>query len=181
MIRTIFLSITAYALGVLSFYAFPNIDTKMQQLIGDDIIASMQTTQEHTAADKQSWWHQPIEVDKSLPIPSISLEIEKDPMAWYNAYIESENFIFDPRKASRTAPLPNEWHAHLYVDKVKVGRVYGGAVHIPDSYFTVGETHTITATLNAHTHSDWLLDGEVIKAEVIIDHDRDGYCLAALE
>jgi uncharacterized membrane protein YvbJ len=111
--------------------------------------------------------HDPIEVDPDLPVPAISIEVTEDAMAGVNVSISTENFTWAPEKASNTGPNPNEGHAHLYANGVKVGRVYGSHYHIGTEYLQRGDNE-INVTLNANQHSDWTLDGEKIEDTVII-------------
>ena len=60
----------------------------------------------------------------------------------------------------------NVGHAHLYLNGVKVARLYGTAYHLSD--LPDGQ-HTITVTLNTNDHSDLALDGRLIEASVEVD------------
>ena len=111
--------------------------------------------------------HEPIEVDPELPIPSVMLEVTKDMMWWYNVHVMTDHFTFTPELATVNGPIANEWHAHLYVNDVKVARVYSEWLHISDDSFVVGE-NTVRITLNSNNHSDWTKDGEVIGDEVVV-------------
>ena len=113
-----------------------------------------QTHHEHPNKEHHEHHHSNKEVDPTLPLPSVTLRTEKDLKGGYNIFIETEYFTFVPEKASTEHAVPNEWHAHLYVDHQKVGRVYGNAYHIPEQYFVQWQEHTISITLSAHTHEE---------------------------
>jgi len=104
--------------------------------------------------------HTEIEVNTDLPLPSVSLILEKDKMAGYNVIVNTDNFTFTPEKVN-LEPVSNEGHAHLYVDDVKITRLYGQYYHLNN--LSRGE-HEIKVTLNANDHADWMYQGEHIQA-----------------
>lgn len=151
----------SFMLGILVTVAFPTLIPHVHDMEHTEHSSSVHGWHGHDME------HYPEETDPDLPIPTIALDIEKDAMAWYNAYITTQNFTFIPEKASRTKAINNEWHGHIYVNDIKAGRVYGNAFHLPDSYFTPWE-NIVRFTLNAHTHGDWTRDGEIIEDEVVV-------------
>lgn len=171
MIRTTLLIILAFGVGILVPIVNPNILPDHHSSEEDSTTHEDHEEESHASANSMK--HDPIEVDPSLPIPSVTLNVQKDAMAWYNAFIRLENFVFIPEKASSTWPIENEWHAHLYVNEVKVGRVYGTAYHIPDSYFTLGAKNQVKVTLNAHNHSDRTKWWTPIQSTVDVLHESN--------
>ena len=60
-----------------------------------------------------------------------------------------------------TNHVPGEGHAHIYVDGDKINRVYGPHYNIKG--LEPGE-YLIRVTLNANTHNDLIVDGELVEA-----------------
>jgi hypothetical protein len=59
-------------------------------------------------------------------------------------------------------------HAHLYVDGVKIARLYGPYFHIPD--LPVGD-HEISVNLSSNDHSYYLVEGDKIAARTTVTQD----------
>lgn len=120
--------------------------------------ATMTTPTTHT--------HKMIEVDPSLPVPSVELTISPDALDGYNLHLVTENFTFTPEAAGRE-PVANTGHAHLYVNDVKVARIYGNWFYLSPTLLTPGENY-VMVTLNANEHSDWVSKGNHIGAMGLI-------------
>lgn len=83
--------------------------------------------------------------------------------------ILSRNFKFTPAAANREI-VANEGHAHIYVNGVKIARIYSDWYHLPSSLISLG-VNAVTVTLNANDHSTWATpDGELIASTVPIIH-----------
>jgi hypothetical protein len=119
-------------------------------------------SKEDGAATPEAHTHAMIEVDRTLPLPAVAIELVPDSMSGYNLRMMTENFTFTP-EGEGDAPKPNEGHAHVYINDVKVGRAYGEWYHLPGSLFTPGK-NTVMVTLNANEHSDWAYEGGHIGA-----------------
>lgn len=63
--------------------------------------------------------------------PEITIEVTKDPMDGWNVRLITENFTFTPQTVNSENVL-NTGHAHLYVNDVKIARLYSPNFHIPD-------------------------------------------------
>ena len=73
-------------------------------------------------------------------------------------------FTFAPEKVN-TTHVPGEGHAHLYVDGVKLRRVYGPWAHVEG---LSSGMHEISVTLNANTHEEYAVDGQSITAAATV-------------
>jgi methionine-rich copper-binding protein CopC len=108
---------------------------------------------------------------EGTPAPTLDLEVFKDKKAGYVLHVKTTNWTWAPLAANGAA-VPNEGHGHLYVDGVKVNRLYGEWYHLEG--LTPGQ-HDITVTLNANDHSEYAVAGEhgptVLKATVSIAGD----------
>jgi len=100
------------------------------------------------------------EVAQTLPVPGVTIEAFRDSMDGYNVLLTTKDFTFTPETIGR-APVANEGHAHIYVNGIKAGRLYGHWVQIGSKYLTE-EVNTIEVTLNANDHSEWAIDGKHI-------------------
>jgi hypothetical protein len=102
--------------------------------------------------------HGTIELSGTEDIPTVELEVYKDPKKGWNIHLVIMNFRFAPEHAS-TAHVPGEGHAHLYVDGTKITRLYGEwyyLEHLPPG------THEIEVTLNSNSHDDLVVNGITI-------------------
>jgi hypothetical protein len=109
--------------------------------------------------------HGQIEADRPM---TVRLEVSPDPMSGYNLTIHTEHFTWAPQRAS-TEHFAGEGHAHLYINDVKIGRLYGAHHHIAD-YLLTDDENEITVTLNSNTHEDYTVDGVVVADTTVIVH-----------
>lgn len=104
-------------------------------------------------------------VEAIEPVPTIDITVHKDPKAGYNLQIETTNYTFAPEHAS-TMHIPGEGHTHLYIDGVKITRVYGNWYYL--GTLEPGE-HTIRVELSANNHGAYSYQGNIIDdTEVVI-------------
>lgn len=104
-------------------------------------------------------------VDPSLPIPALTHLVFPDAMDGYNLQVLPRNFKFTPASINRDV-VPNEGHAHVYVNGVKIARIYGQWYHLPASALSPG-VNAVSVTLNANDHSTWASPtGELIVSTV---------------
>ena len=80
----------------------------------------------------------------------------------YNLQIQTSNFTFTPRNIDM-APVAGEGHAHLYVDGVKLARLYGEWHHLPT---LPPDAEALTVSLYANNHQGFAVDGQIISASV---------------
>ncbi len=110
--------------------------------------------------------HVVVDVPDDLPYPSVKIQLEADPVDGFNLYLAAENFTFTPEAVNRE-PVPNEGHAHLYINGEKTARLYSQWRHLPETLFSEG-VNRVELVLNANDHSTWGLAGEPIGDEVLI-------------
>jgi hypothetical protein len=104
--------------------------------------------------------HDQLDISQSELIPTLDIEILKDPKSGINVHLLTTNFTFAPEHAS-TEHVEGEGHAHIYVDDVKISRVYGEWFHLDN--LDAGERE-IRVTLNANSHQELAIEGESIAA-----------------
>ncbi len=122
----------------------------------------------HTSASMHSMHgkHAMIEVDTSKSVPTISIEAIPDSKDGYNLRVVTKNYTFTPEKVGN-APVPNQGHAHIYVNDAKIARLYGEWFNISSSALKDG-SNVIEVTLNADDHSEWVINGKHISDTVTV-------------
>lgn len=105
-----------------------------------------------------------VEVPAGSPVPSVSLEVLPDPKSGWNAHIVTNNFRFAPERVS-TEHVFGEGHAHIYVDGVKINRVYGNWYHL--GVLSEG-SHEVRVDLNANDHNPYAVNGVKIDDTVTV-------------
>jgi hypothetical protein len=120
---------------------------------------------DHTSSGDTSHMHGTYEVS-AAEAPSVSLAVVEDAKSGWNVMLTTDRFTFTPEDVNGPN-VTGEGHAHLYVDGVKVARLYGPAFHYPEDF---DGTRTFRVTLNANDHSEYAVDGEVIEAVVDVKH-----------
>ena len=111
--------------------------------------------------------HPLIEVDEAEPAPSMRIHMAADSMDGFNIFLETENFRFTPQSVD-TLPVSNEGHAHLYVNGVKVARMYSPWHHLSTKLLREG-INRLEVEFSTNDHSVWSIAGVPIGADVLID------------
>jgi len=106
-------------------------------------------------------------IEASKPYPIISLEISEDDMDGYNLFVKLENFILTPEDVGKKNYL-NSGHMHLFVNDIKISRVYSNWFHIPGRYFNL-EENIIRVTLNSNLHESFAINGNQIESEIKVE------------
>jgi hypothetical protein len=123
-----------------------------------------------TSTDDNGHMHgKPMEVPDGVPVPAVEIEVTEDPKSGWNLHVQTTNFRFAPKNAS-TGKVWGEGHAHLYIDDVKIGRLYTEWYHIGD--LDKGD-HTVRVTLNTNDHMDMAVDGVMVADSVTITQVND--------
>lgn len=120
--------------------------------------------------------HNAYEHPAEADAPTMKLNVIADTKSGFNLHVETTNWTWAPEQVN-TEAAPNVGHGHVYVDGVKVARLYGPWHHIEG--LTPGQ-HDITVTLNANDHADYAVDGHELAETVSVvvkaaadDHDHD--------
>ena len=106
-------------------------------------------------------------IEANKPYPSVNLEIYEDNIDGYNLFIKLENFILTPMDVGKKNKS-NSGHIHLYVNDIKIGRVYSNWFHIPGRYFNLKE-NIIRITLNSNLHDSFVIDGNPIETKIKVE------------
>ena len=120
--------------------------------------------------------------EKTIEAPvdmSVSVVATLDELSGVNLKITTTGFTFTPENAGGEH-VPGEGHAHVYVDGVKINRVYGSYYHL--SGLDPGE-RSIRITLNANNYEQYAKGEHPVEATTTIvvpgeaadasDHDDD--------
>jgi hypothetical protein len=116
--------------------------------------ASDTTGAMNTTETTQAMMTEKLELDKNLPTPTATITVEKDAKMGYNLRIETTDFTFTPQNANtdKSTKPQNEGHTHLYVNGVKVTRVYSEYYYMPADMAKAGDE--VYVTLNTDKHID---------------------------
>ncbi len=110
--------------------------------------------------------HPDHKVEAQPPYPTLNLEIFKDSIDGYNLYIKLNNFKLTPRQINKNNE-PDVGYLNLYINDIKVARIYSNWAHLPKRYFNFNE-NIIKVTLNTNMHGNIHLNGKAIQANIII-------------
>ena len=102
-------------------------------------------------------------IASEVPV-SVSVAAAVDAYGGVNVSISTDGWRWAPENVN-AAHTPGEGHAHVYVDGVKINRVYGPYYHLAG--LAPGERQ-IRVTLNANTHNGLLVDGELVAASTTV-------------
>ncbi len=91
---------------------------------------------------------------------SVSVQVLADSVSGVNVRIAPQGFTFAPGNVNGTH-VDGEGHAHIYVDGVKISRVYTPWYYLGD--VEPGD-HEIRVTLNANSHNEYTFNGEKVEA-----------------
>jgi len=127
--------------------------------------------------------HMPIDVPDNVAVPALSLHLAKDIMSGYNLTLKVQRYTLmpPPEDISTMMELMEarinkksgfiEGHAHLYINGIKIQRIYGEHIHIPQHLFKNG-INTVSVTLNNHGHMYWVSQGKQILSTLYVNADK---------
>lgn len=108
------------------------------------------------------------EVPANVTAPTVKITVEKDKMSGYNLHAVTTNYKFTPEKANLTNVM-GEGHAHIYVDGVKLTRLYGDWYYIGHLEPGVRE---IKVSLNGNDHAAYYANGKEIADTVKVEVEQ---------
>lgn len=158
MYKGVLLGVTVGFIGTYLWLSSVATDSRVQQHKEIESEMGSEHAGHHT--------HDQRAVAVGTPVPTVAISVEPDAKSGYNLQISTEHFTFEPA-AVNGAVVEGEGHAHVYVNGVKISRVYGEWFHLEATLFEVGE-NDVRVTLNAHDHSDWAVDGVPITSSVTV-------------
>ena len=96
--------------------------------------------------------------------PSLYLSVQPHDIYGWVVIYNANNFTFNAENASNQH-IPGEGHGHLYVNDVKIARLYGEPYYLRD--LNMG-ANTIRITLNTNNHLSYVFNGAAIEKNVEI-------------
>ncbi len=99
---------------------------------------------------------------------TVAASATKDALSGWNLHVRTTGFRWTPAEAS-TKARPGGGHAHVYVDGVKLSRLYGPWLHIPA--LSPGE-HEITVELNGNDHRAWQWKGKAVSTKIRVTEPK---------
>lgn len=111
--------------------------------------------------------HPGLEMPAGYPLPAMTVRIRADWMDGYNLFLDTANFRFTPQNAG-LEPIPNQGHAHLYVNGEKLARLYAPWHHLRSAVLREG-VNRIELEFSANGHAAWTAGGEPLGADMLID------------
>ncbi len=103
------------------------------------------------------------------PYPSVSLRILEDPSGGWLLHSVPTNFRMAPENVS-TAHVDGEGHMHLYIDGVKIMRLYGEWHQMPP---LAAGTREVRVELSSNDHSAMAVDGVIVDDTVTLEVSKD--------
>ena len=100
-----------------------------------------------------------VNVGADDPAPTLSLSARQDGQDWLIDVLTSE-FVFE-NVPMGTPHVPGTGHAHLYLNGLKLGRLYVPSARI--GALPPGD-HMVRVTLNANDHRAYVVDGDPVTA-----------------
>lgn len=117
--------------------------------------------------------HPLVEVPDGRPVPKMRVRVFPDRMDGFNVFLETRDFLFTPQDAGSES-IPNQGHAHLYINGRKIARMYSPWHHLPAASLREG-INRLEVEFSTNDHSVWSVAGQPIGADVLIDtEDVDG-------
>jgi len=126
--------------------------------------------------------HKPISLPDNAAIPKINLEIYRDEKDGFNLHLHLAEFEIEPpeleggNSTSKAKKMIVDGHAHLYVNSIKIRRLYGNFDHLPQSLFKPG-INMVMVSLNAHNHDVWTIGKKQIMATLMLKPDQESFIL----
>lgn len=122
-----------------------------------------QNPAQHGAAMDHAGHDMPLEID-AADAPEMAIGVTHDPVSGYNLHLKIDQFEFAPEQAG-LAHVAGQGHAHVYVNGVKIARLYGPWLHIAALPAGAAE---VEVTLNANDHRTLTVGGKPISATAIV-------------
>lgn len=114
--------------------------------------------------------HSSLEVPAGYPVPTVSLVAHPDSRRGWNLEMQVTNFKLAPEHVNQADQISGsemlEGHAHLYLDGVKITRLYGNWYYLESLPAGI---HEVSVGLNTNSHAMLMHNGQPIEAKVMIE------------
>jgi len=117
------------------------------------------------------------DIGENTPIPKIEIQIFSDPIDGVNVHVDVENYVLNaPDMAESRGDVTKagilQGHAHVFVNALKLRRLYGSDIHIPASTLNEG-VNQVAISLNSHQHENWTKGGHDIMGSIFFDLSKE--------
>ena len=110
-------------------------------------------------------------------LPILNLRVERyDNSGWAVIY-NANNFTFNAEKAS-SGHIAREGHGHLFVNDIKISRLYGEPYYLKNLNIGVNE---VKVTLNTNNHSSYVSNGIPIEKKVLVIVDKSSENISEID
>ena len=109
-------------------------------------------------------------IESEVPV-SVEISAAVEPNGGVNVFITTKNWRWAPDEVDQ-GHVPGAGHAHIYVDGEKIDRVYGPEYHLTG--LSPG-SHEVRVTLNANSHNELLVDGELVEDTVSVTVEESSH------
>lgn len=120
--------------------------------------------------------NQTIELDPLLPHPTLRLELIRDETDGFNLKLLVESFTLEAPPKTQKQSL-EYGHAHIYLNDIKLMRLYGPDLHLPGRLFKQGIS-SLKVSLNNHQHAVLTINGAPIETVLLVDPSRAAFILS---
>ena len=110
-------------------------------------------------AHEEGGGHKHSIIESTVPV-SIDIDVDVDPEGGVNVNIITEGWTWAPENVNGK-DVPGEGHAHVYVDGVKINRVYSPHYYLEN--IEPGE-RVIRVSLNTNEHNEFTVNGKLAEA-----------------
>jgi len=106
-------------------------------------------------------------------VPTISLDVKKDPTGGFNVQVITSNFRWTPEKAS-AIHVEGQGHAHVYLAGQKIIRLYNNWFHLNTFQFaTTSGEQLLRVELVGNDHSPITVNSDEIFSEQLVEVPHD--------
>lgn len=110
-----------------------------------------------------------VAVPDGLPVPKLAMILTRDSEDGFNLHVELANFQMES-PAARAEPLKNSvrGHAHLYLNGVKLTRLYAKDLHLRARLFR-SSMNSLQISISDHNHAVWAAGNDPIQATILMN------------
>ncbi len=144
---------------------FENTGTVPLRAIVSDMGTTMQESEGSDMAKINHAMHggQAVDVKSTDAAPSVKLVVDSNPNGGVDIVVETENFKFVEPEQDPAAHVDGEGHGHLYLNGLKIGRLYAPKATIGD--LPEGK-HRFRVSLNTNDHRVYAVAGSPVQSDV---------------
>ena len=147
----------------------PSTSSSQDAGVGSDTTTTDQSGHSETDGHDHNHTHGAATTPAIEPYPSVSVRILEDPSGGWLLHSVPTNFRLAPENVS-TEHVDGEGHMHLYVDGVKITRLYGEWHQLPP---LAAGVHEIRVELSSNDHSAMAINGTIVDDTVTLEVSED--------